>query len=160
MRKDDINERNCMEFVLEEAENHAKLDHQNIIKFHQWFMDGDEVYLVLEHADGGRLTKSLTSPLTEQQTIGFIYQIVAAMVYIHNCGIMHRDLKPDNILLTKDGLVKITDSRVSASIARSGYDIQGTPAYMPPESLSKRLQAEKIDQWALGKANEYNDLLS
>lgn len=124
---------------LSEARMAAKLSHTNIVQAIDVGQDGDINYFVMEYIDGptvGRLLKR-GGALEEKRCIQIILEAAQALSYAHRHGILHRDVKPDNLMITREGVVKLCD----LGLARPVHDpeqikagiIVGTPYYMSPE---------------------------
>ncbi|MEO0233472.1 MAG: serine/threonine-protein kinase [candidate division WOR-3 bacterium] len=127
-----------------EASILGKLKHENIVSIIDFYEKEDDKFIVLEYIKG----KSLKSVINEKKTIPFEYalfilkEVLKGLSYIHSQQILHRDLKPDNIMLSEDGTVKITDFGLAfgkelINVTNPGTYI-GTPAYFPPEQLAGR----------------------
>jgi eukaryotic-like serine/threonine-protein kinase len=112
-------------------------------------------FLVLELVDGPSLAAILTAgPLTADQTMDVVMQVAAGLEAAHETGLIHRDIKPGNLLLTRKGQVKITDFGIahvagSAPVTRTGTVI-GTPAYLAPERVSGASATPASDLYSLG----------
>jgi serine/threonine-protein kinase len=112
-------------------------------------------YLVMELVDGPSLARVLDAgPVDAARTMGMIAQAAAALQFAHTAGLVHRDIKPGNLLVSQDGNVKITDFGIaraagSASVTRPGALI-GTPAYLAPERVTGAPAAPAADLYALG----------
>ncbi len=138
-----------------EAAAAGKLSHPNIVTVYQLGEEGDIQYLVLELINGFSLEKTLASgqPLDQTTTVSIVTQVADALDYAHSEGVIHRDVKPANILLRPDGRVKITDfglARIaSQSVTRTGFTF-GTPAYMSPEQIESANVTGQADQYSLG----------
>jgi serine/threonine protein kinase len=141
-----------------EAQAVAQLQHPNIVQiFDIGYQDGLP-YLALEYVDGGSLARQLRDrSFSAHQAAELLQPVARAIHYAHERGIVHRDLKPSNLLLTADGIPKITDFGLAKLLTggpdqtRSG-EILGTPAYMAPEQASG--EAHRVgpgaDIYALG----------
>ena len=144
------------EEILNEINILKKIDHPNIMKIFEFYKTITTYYLILEFCEGGNLYDFVyENHLSEFQVIYIMYQIFSAMNYCHKMKILHRDLKPDNILIKKnqDGLcrVKICDFGTS-SIFKKGEkqkEIIGTLCYMAPEVLNEEYN-QKCDLWSCG----------
>jgi calcium-dependent protein kinase len=116
-----------------------KLDHPNIIKFHEIYEDDKYFYLVQEYCSGGELLQALVKKknFDEYKAFFTIKKIVAAVCHMHTKGIVHRDLKPENILFKSpedDSEVKVIDFGLSNRFQESTNltTMVGTPLYVPP----------------------------
>ena len=142
-----------LKMIVKEITLHMSLEHQNIIKFEDYFETQDKVYIFLEYAKEGDLFGYIKrkNP-NEQQMLKFFYQTCVAIEYIHSKNIMHRDLKPENILLDADLNVKVCDFGWSAEYLESvnRETLCGTYEYMAPEIFFRNKQTKKTDIWALG----------
>ena len=144
------------EEILNEINILKKIDHPNIMKIFEFYSTPTTYYLILEFCEGGDLNDFVsTNKLSEFQVIYIMFQIFSAMNYCHKMNILHRDLKPDNILIKKneDGLcrVKICDFGTS-SIFKKGQnhkEIIGTLCYMAPEVFKEKYN-QKCDLWSCG----------
>lgn len=152
-----------------------QLDHENIIRYIDSFKDEDEThYIVMEYADGISLGQyieihannsplifsSNTTDLDDDEIISIMRELLNGVNYMHSSGIIHRDIKPRNVMLTKDGKIKILDfgsarrngepSNLSYSDTKFKklFNNLGTPPYMSPEFEDE--VNEKNDMWSLG----------
>jgi WD40 repeat protein/tRNA A-37 threonylcarbamoyl transferase component Bud32 len=123
----------------DEAEAAARFQHPHIIQVHEVGEYEGRGYLVLEYVSGGTLQQRLGgNPQPPRETARMIELLARALHYAHRRGIVHRDLKPANVVLTEDGIPKVTDFGLAklmereAGLTRTG-DIMGTPSYMAPE---------------------------
>lgn len=125
-----------------EASILGKLKHENIVSIIDFYEKDNDKFIVLEYIKG----KSLKNLINEKKNIPFEYtlfilkEVLKGLSYIHSQQILHRDLKPDNIMLAEDGTVKITDFGLAfgkelINVTNPGTYV-GTPAYFPPEQLS------------------------
>src|SRR5262249_48089170 len=123
----------------DEAEVAARFHHPNIIQVYEVGELEGQGYLVLEYAGGGSLQQKLGgNPQPPREAARLIEPLARALNYAHQRGIVHRDLKPANVVLTEDGIPKVTDFGLAkllergAGLTQTG-DIMGTPSYMAPE---------------------------
>jgi tetratricopeptide (TPR) repeat protein len=141
-----------------EAEAVARLQHPNVVQIYEVGEWDGRPYLALEYIDGGSLEKKLAgTPQPFGQAAELVETLARAVDAAHQRGIVHRDLKPANVLLTADGVPKITDFGLAklledpASPSRSG-EIVGTPSYMAPEQAEGKARATgpAADVYSLG----------
>ena len=122
-----------------EAQASARLHHPNIVQVHDVNQVGDLPYFTLEFVDGGTLSRRIAKEtLSVNDAASMMLTLAEAIAYAHSRGVVHRDLKPGNILLTHDGILKIADfglARRTDDISHLTVDgtILGTPSYMSPE---------------------------
>jgi serine/threonine protein kinase len=149
------NKPELLERFYQEARSAGALQHPNIVTIFELGKEGDTPYIAMEFLEGDSLEKIVhrqdNLPLSKK--IGFMSQICSALDYAHKHGVIHRDIKPGNIMLTKDGTVKVVDfgiaRLVDTSKTQTGLMI-GTPAYMSPQLLRGERADERADIWALG----------
>lgn len=139
---------------LAEARTAALLNHPAIVTVHEWDTDSDEAFLVMEHIDGASLAEIIDEtgePLTLDETAAVIRAMVGAIGFAHDNGVLHLDIKPGNVLISRDGRVKVADFGVSALTDASGRakGTAGTLGYMPPEQLRGGTLDARTDCWAL-----------
>ena len=144
-----------------EARAAARLNHPNVVSVYDWEERDDEAFLVMEYVDGPSLRQVVRErgplPVREAARIG--EQVAAALAHAHSKGIVHRDVKPGNVLLAPDGtapeqIVKVTDfgiARASESdtITDPGAVI-GTAGYLAPEQVRGARVDGRTDIYALG----------
>jgi serine/threonine protein kinase len=126
----------------------AALDHPNLVKAFEFSQTDGRPYLIMEFVDGDTLGQQLVDhgAMQEGQAICIITQVGQALQLAHNRGLIHRDVKPDNILLRKDGRAKLTDLGLAKDILNDqgltniGMAL-GTPHYMPPEQYADAKRA-------------------
>ena len=133
-------------------------NHPNIIKLLDHFENSEYIYIIMEYLAGGTLTQYIKKRyfnFSENQASNIIYQIGNGIKYLHNYGIIHRDLKTDNIMLTEDndnGIIKIIDFGLSKIISSNEnlIDGYGTLNFTAPEVLTRDPYNKEIDIWNLG----------
>lgn len=144
-------------------ENHVKTerdilvgidDNPYIVKLYYTFQNDKKLYFVLEFCPGGELFNLLQKKkrLSEEQTQFYAAQMVLALEHLHKYDIIYRDLKPENVLITASGYIKITDFGLSRMNVKENdaKSICGTPEYLAPEIIMKLGYGKAIDWWTLG----------
>ncbi len=122
--------------LRQESQFLAKLSHPNIVRVLAWREVQSQYYLILQYVPGGSLGDKLKEGLSWSEAVRYITDVGEALVAAHEHGVIHRDIKPDNILWDPDlDEAVLTDFGVSARLADSG-SIAGTPFYMAPEAFS------------------------
>src|SRR5699024_4522508 len=150
------NEEELKRRFMREALSATSLTHPNIVNIYDVGEDGDFYYLVMEYVDGQTLKEYIVEhgPLTPEQAIPIMEQLVSAISNAHYNGIIHRDIKPQNILMDHDGNVKITDFGIamalSATVQTRTNSVLGTVHYLSPEQARGGMATKKSDIYALG----------
>ena len=120
----------------------------------QCYQDSSKLYILQEWISGGELFNQMQNDQTFKETAANFYaaNVVCAIEYLHNYGIIYRDLKPENLLLDQDGYIKIADFGFAKNIAEFGrtFTICGTPEYQAPEVIYKKGTTKEADYWSLG----------
>ncbi|XP_039626400.1 serine/threonine-protein kinase Nek4 isoform X3 [Polypterus senegalus] len=142
----------------QEAQLLSQLRHPNIVTYREsWEGDDGQLYIVMGFCEGGdlyhRLKEQKGHLLAESQVVEWFVQIAMALQYLHEKHILHRDLKTQNIFLTKTNIIKVGDlgiARVLENQNDMANTLIGTPYYMSPELFSNKPYNYKSDVWALG----------
>ncbi len=143
------------ERFLREARIAAKLHHRHVVGVHDVGRSGDFHYIAMEYLDGESLLVKDGTPRSPEFSLRVTREIAMALNYAHSKGFVHRDIKPDNILLREDGSAVLTDfgiARASDSatrMTRTGT-VVGTPHYMSPEQARGRSVDGRADLYSLG----------
>lgn len=136
-----------------------QLDHPNIIKILGCFIDSNDLYIVLELAGGGDLSKLINyyarkgKLIPERKIWEYFHQIADALAHMHDKRVMHRDIKPANIFTTESGVMKLGDlglGRFLSAVTKVVASIVGTPYYMSPERMKEERYDFKSDIWSMG----------
>jgi len=157
LRQDRLTNDPFVRRFLSEAKALGRLDHPNIVRVFNVDQDGDTVYIVMEFIEGESLvTLMKREPFTPEGIAEFGATVAEALDSAHQKGIVHRDVKPSNILFKADGRPKITDFGIAhiedpsmAEQTQAG-EILGTPAYMSPEQVLSRPVDGRSDIFSLG----------
>jgi serine/threonine-protein kinase len=140
-----------------EAQAAANLSHPNIVGIYDWGQEGSTYFIVMELIEGRSLRDVLREdgPLLPRRAIEISAEVAAALSVAHRSGLVHRDIKPGNMLLTADGTVKVTDFGIarawddSSELTKTGAVI-GTATYFSPEQAQGTPADERSDIYALG----------
>jgi len=139
-----------------EARSVAKLNHPNIVQVYDIEEEENLIYLVMEFVDGESLDGLITKTvLTESRCLKIVADIADALHFAHEKGIVHRDVKPANVLMTSDGRVKVADFGLAYLIDREGGTTRtgflvGSPNYMSPEQATGQKIDRRSDVYSLG----------
>ncbi|XP_050566268.1 serine/threonine-protein kinase Nek1 isoform X3 [Cygnus atratus] len=135
----------------------ANMKHPNIVLYRESFEENGCLYIVMDYCEGGDLFKKINAQkgilFSEDQILDWFVQICLALKHIHDRKILHRDIKSQNIFLTKDGTIQLGDfgiARVLNSTVELARTCIGTPYYLSPEICQNRPYNNKSDIWALG----------
>ncbi|OHT11353.1 Serine/threonine-protein kinase Sgk1 [Tritrichomonas foetus] len=140
--------------ALKEIEILEKIEFPFIVKYLFSFENDSKIFIGEEFIPGGslfdRLTQSSAIPLNQVQL--YIAEITLALEYLHKKGIVYRDLKPENVLLDRDGHIKLSDFGLSKTISKKcrGETFCGTAEYIAPEIVKHQQYGVEIDWWELG----------
>lgn len=132
------------------------LDHPHIVSIHERAFASDFAYIAMENFPGGDLAKKLVNGIDLETSIEYIRQMCMALVAVHNINIVHRDIKPGNILFRSDGTLAITDFGAAKNLTGDVEDITinnhivGTPYYMSPEQAASMPLDHRSDLYSLG----------
>lgn len=145
--------------ALREARVLSKLQHPNIIAYKESFIQSGNLYIVTDYCEGGDLSARIRRNslkmcyFTEEEILDWFVQICLALKHVHDQKILHRDIKTQNIFLTRGNIVKLGDFGI-AKILENTVDLAktcvGTPYYLSPEICENRSYDHKSDIWALG----------
>ncbi|HYP40544.1 MAG TPA: protein kinase [Chloroflexia bacterium] len=139
-----------------EAQAAANLAHHNIVNVYDVGQDGDLYYIVMEYIPGDNLKAYIrrSAPLTTDKAINIAIQILAGLEYAHRSGLIHRDIKPQNVLIAPDGTVKVTDFGIAKSVSDLGLTeagmALGTAHYFSPEQAKGERVLPQSDIYAVG----------
>ena len=137
--------------VLREVQAAAALSHPNVVALYDYFADGERSYLVWELVRGEPLS-TLRDELDDAEAVGVMAQALAAIAHAHGQGVVHRDVKPQNIMLDEHGCAKVMDFGIARlndtdTLTAEG-DMLGTVAYMSPEQAAGRRVGPATDVYS------------
>src|SRR5579883_426453 len=150
-------DRAFVERFRREAQAAANLSHPNIVPVFDWGEDDGTYFIVMEYVDGRPLSALLraSGPLPPERAVDIGANVAAALAYAHRHGVIHRDVKPGNVLITDDGLVKVTDFGIARavntedSLTQTGA-VMGTATYFSPEQAEGLGVDARSDIYSLG----------
>src|SRR5712691_2098267 len=147
--------RDARERFLREARAAGVLQHPNIVTIYDLGESGGQLFIAMELVDGRDLSAAIATsePLSLERKLDIVIEVLDALAYAHNRGVIHRDIKPSNVRIAADGAVKIMDFGIarlqSADVSGSGA-IVGTPSYMAPEQITNGPVTPATDLFAAG----------
>ncbi|NIL81636.1 Stk1 family PASTA domain-containing Ser/Thr kinase [Rhodococcoides kroppenstedtii] len=139
-----------------EARAVARLHHPGLVAVHDHGRDGDHAFLVMELVEGGTLRELLRErgPMPPHAAVAVLQPVLDALAVAHRAGLVHRDVKPENVLISDDGDVKIADfglvRAVAAATTTSASVILGTAAYLSPEQVTSGTADARSDVYSAG----------
>lgn len=139
-----------------EAQSAGNLSHPNIVSIYDVGNEGDVEYIVMEYVEGITLKQYLGAKgiLPEKEAVDFASQICAGLEHAHKKGIVHKDVKPENILITKEGILKITDFGIAKALNQAtittGGGALGSVHYFSPEQARGAVTDAKTDIYSVG----------
>lgn len=143
-------------FILE-AKAAASLDHENIVRVIDFGVEDGSYQMVMEFVEGESLKEVLERwrPIHPEFALALVYQILRGLEHAHSKGIVHRDIKPGNVMLTQNGIAKITDFGLAKlthgnTVQTAADSILGTPLYMSPEQAFGESVDQRSDLFSLG----------
>ncbi len=159
-----VNSRDALERFQREIRAAASLHHTNIVTAYSAFYAGESVVFAMEYVEGYNLAQLVTGrgPLTVAQACNFVHQAALGLQYAHMKGMVHRDIKPTNLIVTREekkpivkvldfGLAKISNAGQSRSSLTHAGQILGTPEYIAPEQIRDPQAADiRADIYSLG----------
>ncbi|MBI3546077.1 MAG: protein kinase [Gammaproteobacteria bacterium] len=143
-----------MERFKNEIRLSRRVTHKNVCRIYEFNRVNDCAYITMEYVDGESLRAYLqrVGKLAPERVIDVARQVAAGLSEAHAQGVVHRDLKPDNVMLGRDGLIKILDFGIARALGDTSttHTLIGTPAYMAPEQSQGKVTDQRVDLYALG----------
>ncbi|ELP91583.1 serine/threonine protein kinase, putative [Entamoeba invadens IP1] len=143
--------------IVREVSVLKKCSNENILKYVECYLINDMLWLVTELMDFGELTNLIdlhqSLPMLEMHIAYVMDHLVDALCYIHSIGYIHRDIKSDNLLVKKDGIIKLANFGSVAFVDEkhpTRNSVIGTPFWMSPELIRSMDYGNKVDTWSLG----------
>ncbi|MCD4673054.1 MAG: serine/threonine protein kinase [Anaerolineaceae bacterium] len=161
LRKDYSENKEVQELFRQEAKSAANLTHPNIITIYDFGFDEDRIFIIMEYVPGPDLKSVIRQRTDEglvfsaQETVDLITQACAGIGYAHRAGVIHCDVKPQNLIVTSENRLKIADFGISRLLSTIQPDEQndhvwGSPLYMSPEQAAGKAPLPASDVYSLG----------
>jgi beta-lactam-binding protein with PASTA domain/tRNA A-37 threonylcarbamoyl transferase component Bud32 len=149
-------DRNFVERFRREARAAANLTHPNIVSIYDWGQGNNTYYIVMEYVDGDTLSSRIRrGPIPARDAAAIASSVAAALAFAHRNSVIHRDVKPGNVLIDKAGQVKVTDFGIARAIGTSedltqAGSVMGTATYFSPEQAQGHVVDARSDVYSLG----------
>ncbi|WP_328589049.1 Stk1 family PASTA domain-containing Ser/Thr kinase [Sutcliffiella halmapala] len=156
LRLDFANDEEFIRRFRREAQSATSLDHPNIVSIYDIGEEDDIYYIVMEHVSGKTLKQYIqqSAPIEQYNTVELMQQLTSAIAHAHENGIIHRDIKPQNILIDDYGTLKVTDFGIAMALSSTTItqtnSLLGSVHYLSPEQARGSLATKKSDVYALG----------
>ncbi|KAL6047137.1 Four and a half LIM domains protein 1-like [Balamuthia mandrillaris] len=140
--------------IMQELELLQKLDHPHVTKFIEYHEIGDFLFFVMEYVESGSLNSTMKKygVFPESLLVLYVAQVLQGLAYLHDMNVVHRDIKGCNLLLTKEGTVKLADfGSCKYAALDTQFTVVGTPFWMAPEIIEMQGGGKCSDIWSLGR---------
>jgi WD40 repeat protein/DNA-binding SARP family transcriptional activator len=154
IRPDLVNQPSFVRDFESEARLVAQLEHPHLVPLYDYWRDPEGAYLIMRWLRGGSLRQALKrGPWNLEPASRLLAQVAAALAYAHRQGVVHRDVKPANVLLDEEGNAYLSDFGIAGRLADAdnpGRPVASSPAYVPPEELAGHRHTPRSDLYGLG----------
>lgn len=152
LKKSEIIRLKQVEHIKAEKAILSRIAHPFIVNLYCAFQDPKNLYMLMEYVIGGELFSQLrkVGRFSNETSRFYAAEIILALDYLHQQNICYRDLKPENLLIDKDGHIKITDFGFAKVVQDRTWTLCGTPEYLAPEIIQSKGHGKAVDWWALG----------
>ena len=140
--------------IISEIHLLSNIIHKNIIKYYYVIKTENTIQIFLEYCSGGSLSKLIekSGPMKEEEIRNYAEQILHGLNYLHSYNVIHRDIKGANILITQQGVIKLTDFGSAKLLCNEDlyHSLKGTPNWLAPEVIKKAEYSIYSDVWSFG----------
>mmetsp|Transcript_39882 Transcript_39882/g.55427 ORF Transcript_39882/g.55427 Transcript_39882/m.55427 type:complete len:375 (+) Transcript_39882:342-1466(+) len=152
LKKHEVIRLKQVDHILSEKSILAQLNHPFIIGLYSTYQDVRNLYMLLEYSPGGEIFSHLrkSGRFPGETARYFVGSIILALEYMHSKDIVYRDLKPENLLLDRNGKLKIADFGFAKKVPDRTWTLCGTPEYLAPEIIQSKGHGKGADWWAVG----------
>lgn len=152
LKKSEIIKLKQVEHIKAEKSILSRIAHPFIVNLYTAFQDEKNLYMLMEYVIGGELFSQLrkVGRFSNETARFYAAEIVLALEYLHSKNIVYRDLKPENLLIDREGHIKITDFGFAKVVEDRTWTLCGTPEYLAPEIIQSKGHGKAVDWWALG----------